>query len=722
MRNSGSLYINARIPNVGIVEFLRWRSTALYGDLADRIEDKNILNGETILHHRNSGHLHILFDEYQVKNSWHRAYLQRDIELAVQGASAYKIQCMYRSVCGRSLFAVVLLAHRKKVRAARVVQRAYREMKQRRITNFLQLAKLTVNRRRVTKAANFAMEKAAASRVAFTNSAMRMTSIISGDKTKTQLMGFVRKVINGRSEATLIVHLRESVQFLESNLAGKGLQKHRKFDMETILKPLKATRTKYRVKGIWSDAVDEEYRRFVEVLRLVSTDEGSEEHTDNDTIASTADMESNHQEPHMHSIQDSMLEDCQGGNVTKEEEAEEEGKKEGYKHREDEPDVQQKIIQNHQRDNSLIQCCMEGGYASRMRVRCLVEVSKADVNFATHDWRGNTPLHYAAMSGDADMCKLLISLGADIERRNRDGGNTALHLAFLVGEPLVAEVLMKAGASYKVKNRAQGLTPQEMIDYRNGGGTVSIIASTFRKEARLIRGKIPIKRRREPSCQLQDLRMTWVDSQLRNKLAEHVEEMDAIADAETVVTDTSSEADTSTVSTLDVMPQLSSMGQALARRASNAKLGLAGISRPHFSSPFFRHKELESPDFDEHRQVENDVILEERSDESSTASSKSSSSRSSRRSTSTRQADQSTTSSRSRLRNISLSASGSPRVHPKENESAATDTSGAGGGDVSVVSVDDPSAFSGPTTNTIVSGLSSKAPQWEEKGRNTTLL
>ena len=287
---------------------------------------------------------------------------------------------------------------------------------------------------------------------------------------------------------------------------------------------------------------------------------------------------------------------------------------------------------------------------------------------------------------------------------------------------MVAEVLMKAGASYKVKNRAQGLTPQEMIDYRNGGGTVSIIASTFRKEARLIRGKIPIKRRREPSCQLQDLRMTWVDSQLRNKLAEHVEEMDAIADAETVVTDTSSEADTSTVSTLDVMPQLSSMGQALARRASNAKLGLAGISRPHFSSPFFRHKELESPDFDEHRQVENDVILEERSDESSTASSKSSSSRSSRRSTSTRQADQSTTSSRSRLRNISLSASGSPRVHPKENESAATDTSGAGGGDVSVVSVDDPSAFSGPTTNTIVSGLSSKAPQWEEKGRNTTLL
>ena len=84
-------------------------------------------------------------------NQWHCARLQRP-EIAVQGAPAYKIQCMFRSIQTR-LFAVVMRAHRERVRAASTLQRAYRAMRKRRIDNFMQLAQLTVKRNRAGKAA-----------------------------------------------------------------------------------------------------------------------------------------------------------------------------------------------------------------------------------------------------------------------------------------------------------------------------------------------------------------------------------------------------------------------------------------------------------------------------------------------------------------------------------------------------------------------------------------
>lgn len=50
------------------------------------------------------------------------------------------------------------------------------------------------------------------------------------------------------------------------------------------------------------------------------------------------------------------------------------------------------------------------------------------------DGAGYTALHYAARCGDTDMCKLLLSAGADINAITRAGRATALHRAAMTGE------------------------------------------------------------------------------------------------------------------------------------------------------------------------------------------------------------------------------------------------------------------------------------------------
>ena len=257
MGNTGSLILRDQTPVIELVNYLRWRSIDMYGSLADRIESSGSLDGATILHHRAGGHLYVLFDEFGVDNKWHRTYLERDIEMATQGASAYVIQNMVRGLKERSLFSIVLRAHRERSRAAVTLQRAYRAMKQRRITNFLQLAQITVKRSRAVKSAGRALENAAQARVAIENTASLMSSMFGGDKNKALLMGFVRKVANCSTEERLMQTLNEAIVFVETKLATMP----RGLDEEAVLKPLKAKRVKDRVKGTWSDAVDEEYRR-----------------------------------------------------------------------------------------------------------------------------------------------------------------------------------------------------------------------------------------------------------------------------------------------------------------------------------------------------------------------------------------------------------------------------------------------------------------------------
>lgn len=45
-----------------------------------------------------------------------------------------------------------------------------------------------------------------------------------------------------------------------------------------------------------------------------------------------------------------------------------------------------------------------------------------------HDFNGDTPFHLATMNGHLEICKLLVSYGADVNIQNANG-DTPLHIA-----------------------------------------------------------------------------------------------------------------------------------------------------------------------------------------------------------------------------------------------------------------------------------------------------
>ena len=59
--------------------------------------------------------------------------------------------------------------------------------------------------------------------------------------------------------------------------------------------------------------------------------------------------------------------------------------------------------------------------------------------------RGYTALHYAASNGKTEILKLLLSNGADVNAKNRDGNITPLFLANLEGHTEIIELLKKNG-------------------------------------------------------------------------------------------------------------------------------------------------------------------------------------------------------------------------------------------------------------------------------------
>lgn len=59
---------------------------------------------------------------------------------------------------------------------------------------------------------------------------------------------------------------------------------------------------------------------------------------------------------------------------------------------------------------------------------------------------GNTALRQAARYGHAEVVRLLLAGGADIDLKNRTTGGTALMVASVRGEPEIVEILLKAGA------------------------------------------------------------------------------------------------------------------------------------------------------------------------------------------------------------------------------------------------------------------------------------
>ena len=89
-------------------------------------------------------------------------------------------------------------------------------------------------------------------------------------------------------------------------------------------------------------------------------------------------------------------------------------------------------------------------------VRALLEEG-ADANEAQGD--GMTALHWAARHGHAEMARLLITAGANVNAGTRIGRYTALHLASRAGSAPVVEALLAAGADVHAATTNSGATP-----------------------------------------------------------------------------------------------------------------------------------------------------------------------------------------------------------------------------------------------------------------------
>ena len=83
-----------------------------------------------------------------------------------------------------------------------------------------------------------------------------------------------------------------------------------------------------------------------------------------------------------------------------------------------------------------------------------------DVNAAVPEKPG-TPLMMAAIFGQAETANLLISKGAKVGARNKDG-NTALHAASFLGQTDMVNLLLRNGADVNVRN-LKGETPLDVV-------------------------------------------------------------------------------------------------------------------------------------------------------------------------------------------------------------------------------------------------------------------
>jgi ankyrin repeat protein len=98
----------------------------------------------------------------------------------------------------------------------------------------------------------------------------------------------------------------------------------------------------------------------------------------------------------------------------------------------------------------------------------LAQVSSAAESADVNDDRGDlgTPLHLAALKGDAAMVALLIKKGAAVNATNDDGAGP-LSLAAAYGSPEVVELLVGAGADVNARNLRRTTPLIEAVQGRN---------------------------------------------------------------------------------------------------------------------------------------------------------------------------------------------------------------------------------------------------------------
>ncbi|KAK7886208.1 hypothetical protein WMY93_025829 [Mugilogobius chulae] len=101
-----------------------------------------------------------------------------------------------------------------------------------------------------------------------------------------------------------------------------------------------------------------------------------------------------------------------------------------------------------------------------------------DVRVNCLDEYGMTPLMHAAYKGKADMCKLLLQHGADVNCNQHEHGYTALMFAGLSGKTDITAMILDAGAETDVVNSV-GRTAAQMAAFVGQHDCVTVINNFF---------------------------------------------------------------------------------------------------------------------------------------------------------------------------------------------------------------------------------------------------
>ncbi|XP_037532623.1 ankyrin repeat and MYND domain-containing protein 2a [Nematolebias whitei] len=101
-----------------------------------------------------------------------------------------------------------------------------------------------------------------------------------------------------------------------------------------------------------------------------------------------------------------------------------------------------------------------------------------DVRVNCLDEYGMTPLMHAAYKGKADMCKLLLQHGADVNCNQHEHGYTALMFAGLSGKTDITWMMLDAGAETDVTNSV-GRTAAQMAAFVGQHDCVTVINNYF---------------------------------------------------------------------------------------------------------------------------------------------------------------------------------------------------------------------------------------------------
>jgi hypothetical protein len=131
------------------------------------------------------------------------------------------------------------------------------------------------------------------------------------------------------------------------------------------------------------------------------------------------------------------------------------------------------------------------------RVKKLLEEG-ADPNIRDGD--GNTPLHFAASKGCAEVARLLLEHGADPNAQDKSG-ETPLHVAASMGHVDVVRLLLERGADPSIRNR-EGKTPLDIARERGHREVVSLIEGWLGRGGKPSRpGAAPVRSASDAVCE-----------------------------------------------------------------------------------------------------------------------------------------------------------------------------------------------------------------------------